>query len=169
MRNAPRLIDRLLRPAATAVRRLVRKARPRSGTSGAHAVALTPAGAVILVKLRYAPGWRLPGGGRDAGEDLSQAALRELREEIGMTAHGSVRPAGRDHHDLVIVEDVDYRPPRWSWEVESVIEAPLERLPPDLSGHARRSIDASRSDLKQSSTGPARKKMPGPAGEPGIL
>ena len=48
---------------------------------------------MILVKLRYAPGWRLPGGGRADDEDPCEAALRELREEIGMTAHGKARLA----------------------------------------------------------------------------
>ncbi len=47
-------------------------------------------GKVILVKLRYAPGWRLPGGGRRGTEEPQEAVLRELREEIGMTSHGTV-------------------------------------------------------------------------------
>jgi len=132
-----RPIDRLLRVVLTAGRRMLRAGRPAPSGQGAHAVALTPAGSVILVMLRYAPGWRLPGGGRDAGEDVAQAALRELREEIGMTAHGRVRVDG----GLVIVEDVAYRPPRWSWEVEAVCEAPLDRLPPDLSPRARRWLE----------------------------
>ncbi len=104
---------------------------------GAHAAAFVPTGHIILVKLRYAPGWRLPGGGRHADEDVESAALRELREEIGMAAHGAVRVDG----GLVIVADVAYRPPRWSWEVEAVCEAPLDRLPPDLSPRARRWLD----------------------------
>ena len=134
MRTAPRLIDRLLRLVLTAGRRLLRgRARPASAGAGAHAVALTPGGAIILVKLRYAPSWRLPGGGRDAGEDLEQAALRELREEIGMTAHGHVRI----ERGLLIVEDIAYAPRRWSWEVEAVGEFALDRLPPDLSPRAR--------------------------------
>ena len=40
--------------------------------SGAHAVALTPERKLILVKLRYAYGWRPPGGGRSAGESPEQ-------------------------------------------------------------------------------------------------
>lgn len=121
----------------TAGRRLLGGDAGASSGLGAHAAALTPAGRIILVKLRYAPGWRLPGGGRNAGEKLEDAALRELREEIGMTAHGRVRV----DHGLVIVEDVSYRPRRWSWEVEMVREAPLDGLPSDLSPRARRWLE----------------------------
>jgi 8-oxo-dGTP pyrophosphatase MutT (NUDIX family) len=113
--------------------------RPR--TFGAHALALTPNGKVILVRLRYAPGWRLPGGGRDEHEDSRDAVLRELREEIGMTSHGEVRLAAELEeqpdfkHDLaalLVVRDVRYAP-RWSWEVEEVMEARLDAMPAGLS------------------------------------
>lgn len=138
MPTAPRPIDRLLRLVLTAGRRLLRgRGKPAASGAGAHAVALTPGGAIILVRLRYAPGWRFPGGGRDAGEDLEQAALRELREEIGLTAHGRTRV----ERGLLVVEDVTYRPPRWSWEVEATCEAPLDALPPDLSPRARRWLE----------------------------
>jgi 8-oxo-dGTP pyrophosphatase MutT (NUDIX family) len=128
--------------------------RPRS--FGAHALALTSAGGVILVRLRYAPGWRLPGGGRGAGEDARAAALRELREEIGMTAHGSVTLAcefeevtdfRHDFSTLLIVRDVSYAPPRWSWEIEAVTEAPLDALPADLSPRMARWLEALKPNL----------------------
>ena len=134
MQDSPRFIDRLVRTVLTAGRRLLRRDGSGSDRPGAHAIALTPDGRIILVKLRYAPGWRLPGGGRGAHEDVAAAGLRELREEIGMTAHGAVRVDG----GLVIVEDVFYRPRRWSWEVEAVREAALDRLPADMSPRARR-------------------------------
>ena len=61
-----RWTDRLLRVTLTTAHNLLKLnwyiRRPR--TFGAHALALTPARKVILVRLRYAPGWRLPGGGR---------------------------------------------------------------------------------------------------------
>jgi ADP-ribose pyrophosphatase YjhB (NUDIX family) len=103
---------------------------------GAHAAAFTPAGKLILVKLRYAPGWRLPGGGRADGETLEQAAVRELREEIGLVSHGTV--ADSAVAGVLVVRDVHYRPRRWSWEVEAVCEADMAALPRDLSPRTAR-------------------------------
>jgi 8-oxo-dGTP pyrophosphatase MutT (NUDIX family) len=149
--------DPILRVALTAAHKLLRTAwfvrRPR--TFGAHALAFTPEGKLILVKLRYAPGWRVPGGGRKGGEPADDAVLRELREEIGMTAHGRVRFAceleeavdfKRDLAALLIVEDVLYRP-RWTWEVEQVGEFPLDDLPPDTAQSTMRWIDSVRKIL----------------------
>lgn len=143
----------MLRVVLTAAHQLLRAhwraSRPR--TFGAHALALTPRHTLVLVKLRYARGWRLPGGGRSETEDPCAAVLRELREEIGMTSHGTVRLAGelnqsvdfkRDLASLFVVEGVIYRPPRWSWEIEQIIEAPLDRLPTDLGGPTERWIRA---------------------------
>ena len=153
-----RLGDRLLRPLCTAAHKLLTLAwfvrQPR--TFGAHALAFTPERRLILVKLRYASGWRLPGGGRSADEDPRDAVLRELQEEIGMTAHGRVRLAcelkeatdfKRDLASLLIVEGVRYKPPRWSWEVEQVIEAPIDDLPRDLAPIASGWIAAVRGKL----------------------
>ncbi len=153
-----RLSDRLLRPLLIAGHKLLKLSwfvrRPR--TFGAHALAFTPERKVILVRLRYAPGWRLPGGGRSEHEHPRDAVLRELREEIGMTAHGRVRQAceleetidfKRDLASLLIVEDVRYRPLRWSWEVEQVIERALDDLPTDLAPIAANWIDEVRDKL----------------------
>lgn len=128
--------------------------RPR--TYGAHAVALTKERKLILVKLRYARGWRLPGGGRRSGEYAQAAVIRELREEIGMIAYGRIRFAcelevsvdfKRDLAALLIVEDVRYRPPRWSWEVEQVGEFAIDRLPADIAPITLHWIDALRPNL----------------------
>jgi 8-oxo-dGTP pyrophosphatase MutT (NUDIX family) len=121
--------------------------RPR--TQGVHALALTPEGNLILVRLRYAGGWRIPGGGRKKEEDAKIAVLRELREEIGLQSHGEIQWAcdleqqtnfKRDLCSLFIVRDVHYRPPRWSWEVEDWLECPIDQLPPDLSPRTARWI-----------------------------
>lgn len=125
----------------------------RPKTFGAHAIALTPDGKVVLVKLRYAPGWRMPGGGQSADEDPLHAALRELTEEIGMISHSEARLARdfdeavdfkRDTSSIVIVRDVRYRPPRWSWEVEQICEADPKTLPEDMSPISARWIEALR-------------------------
>lgn len=150
--------DRMLRLALTFGHGLLRASwfvrRPR--TYGAHALALTHDRQVILVKLRYAHGWRLPGGGRTADEPAEQAVLRELREEIGMTAHGRVTHActldentdfKRDLASLLIVENVRFRPRGFSWEIEQVMAAPIGALPADLSPRTRRWLGALRAHL----------------------
>ncbi|MFI2318391.1 DNA hydrolase [Streptomyces sp. CB00072] len=51
-------------------------------------VVLLAAGYVLLIKRRWAPhagSWALPGGHVDAGEASLQAAVRELKEETGIT------------------------------------------------------------------------------------
>jgi 8-oxo-dGTP pyrophosphatase MutT (NUDIX family) len=148
-----KITDAALRVMLTSAHRLLKLnwlvRRPR--TFGAHALAFTPRRKVVLVKLRYAPGWRLPGGGRSESEDPRDAVLRELREEIGMTSHGAVRLAceldeaadfKRDLASLLIVEDVRYSPHRWSWEIEQICEAPLDDLPAGLSSRAAHWIEA---------------------------
>jgi 8-oxo-dGTP pyrophosphatase MutT (NUDIX family) len=150
--------DPLLRAVLTGAYQLMKASwfvrRPR--VYGAHAIALTPERKLILVMLRYARGWRPPGGGRKHNEHPREAALRELREEVGMTSHGRVRLAcelernicyRRDLQSVLIVEDVLYSRPRWSWEVERIIEAPIDDLPDDMSPTARTWIDAVRSRL----------------------
>lgn len=149
------LRDRAVRFALTALHGLLKLnwfvRRPR--TFGAHAIAMTAERRIILVKLRYAPGWRVPGGGRAKTEHPREAILRELREEIGMSSHGRVRIAAEleeesdfkhDLASLLIVEDVQYRPRRWSWEVEQVREFSIDNLPSDLSPRSARWIDAMR-------------------------
>lgn len=123
---------------ARTVHRLVRRLSRTGNRSrqGAHAAAFTPEGKLILVRLRYASGWRLPGGGQAAGESLETAALRELREEIGMRSHGAVTPSAIP--DVLIVRDVAFRLRKWSWEVEGVCEADVGNLPPDLSPRTSR-------------------------------
>lgn len=149
--------DRPLRVLLTGTHQLMKLGwlvrRPR--TFGAHALAFTPERRIVLVKLRYADGWRLPGGRRGKNEDPRDAVLRELREEIGLTGHGRVRLAAeleqladfkRDLASLLVIEDVRYRP-RWSWEVEQVMETPLDALPADLSPRAAAWLEAMRGAL----------------------
>jgi 8-oxo-dGTP pyrophosphatase MutT (NUDIX family) len=145
------VLDRGLRLLLTGVHKLLQKSwfvlRPRN--FGAHAVALTPANRIVLVKLRYAEGWRLPGGRRRRGEAPEVAILRELREEIGMTGFASMERAcdlapkrKAELASVLVVRGVEYRRPRWSLEVEDVLEASADDLPADLAPPAERWLGA---------------------------
>ncbi len=119
------------------------------GRDGVHAVPLTPEGKVVLVRLTYARGWRLPGGGRKRGETQEEGMLRELREEIGLVAHGAVerledvRPRNLpgDRSALFLVREVAYRP-RQTLEVEAVGEFDPAGPPDDASGSTREILGA---------------------------
>ena len=152
------VLDALLRPILTGVHQLMKLnwlvRRPR--TFGAHALAFTPERKIVLIKLRYARGWRLPGGGRSENEDPRDAVLRELREEIGMTSHERVSRVcdleeqtdfKRDLSSLLIVEGVRYRAPKWSWEVEQIIERSLDDLPSGLAPIAAEWIATARARI----------------------
>jgi 8-oxo-dGTP pyrophosphatase MutT (NUDIX family) len=132
------LSRRLRRSVFTSLNRLRLALRKVTGSSrsGVHAIALTGTGKVVLVRLTYAPGWRVPGGGRKRGEAPEQAMLRELREEIGLVSHGAieeleaVRPG--DPSAFFLVRDVVYRPRR-SLEIEEVREFDPAALPDDTT------------------------------------
>jgi 8-oxo-dGTP pyrophosphatase MutT (NUDIX family) len=120
----------------------------RPDVRGVQAIPLTPSGRVVLVKQRYTHGWHLPGGGQKKSEDASAAALRELREEIGLQAHGEVRELGsfvyhpdfrRSAVTLFLVRDVTYKP-GWSLEIEEVGEFDPSGLPPDATALTRRRL-----------------------------
>ena len=145
------LLNSVLRVAFTGAERIRRTFRlvTRPELFGAHAIPLTPEGKLVLIKLRYVPGWRLPGGGLKAGETPREAAVRELREEIGLLAYSSVemiregaeQNAHRTGHEtLFLVTGILYRP-RWCLEVEAVEEFGVEALPPDLSPWTVQAID----------------------------
>lgn len=112
----------------------------RPQARGAHALVLTDAGKIVLVRLRYARGWRLPGGGIAAGEEMQEGLLRELREEIGLTSHGPVEFAFEedqvinhksDRSHIFIVRGATYDP-LWSLEIEEIAEFNPDALPPGL-------------------------------------
>lgn len=134
---------RLIRTVFTFLHRFRRSVwRPSGpGRTGVHAVPLTGEGRVVLVLLTYAPGWRVPGGGRKRKEAPEAAMLRELREEIGLVSHGAIQRLDDvgtdsglegDRSAFFLVRDVVYRPRR-SLEVEEVREFDPRRLPEDTT------------------------------------
>jgi len=73
--------------------------------AGAGAIFHDAAGKVLLVKPSYLDTWEVPGGGLEHGEDPFQAAVREVKEEIGL----ELRPGRLLAVDWVPTQD-DGRP-----------------------------------------------------------
>jgi 8-oxo-dGTP diphosphatase len=62
--------------------------------ANAVSVALIRDGDVLLIQRAFEPFaglWTLPGGRREAGESAQEAAIREVREEVGLVVAG-LRP-----------------------------------------------------------------------------
>ncbi|MEM1285997.1 MAG: NUDIX domain-containing protein [Pseudomonadota bacterium] len=70
----------------------------RGMTLGVRVIAPNDRGEVLLVRHGYTPGWHLPGGGVDHGETLEEAARRELAEETGHAALGSMEFRGMTYN-----------------------------------------------------------------------
>lgn len=133
---APRRLRRIVFTFLHSLSRGLRRATGAVG-DGVHAIALTARGTVVLVRLTYADGWRLPGGGRKRAEKPQEAMLRELREEIGLLSHGGIEPlddlSARHGFGFFLVREIVYQPPRRSLEVEAVREFDPDRLPADTT------------------------------------
>jgi 8-oxo-dGTP pyrophosphatase MutT (NUDIX family) len=56
----------------------------RPMTLGVKIIAVRSDGCVCLVRHTYTPGWHLPGGGVERGENCLEAAIKEIREEAGL-------------------------------------------------------------------------------------
>jgi 8-oxo-dGTP pyrophosphatase MutT (NUDIX family) len=123
----------------------------RGLTLGVRAVVIDPAGRVFLVKHSYVAGWHLPGGGVETGETVQEALGRELLEEGGITAHGTlvlhgvffnVRVSRRDHIVVFVVRDFaqDGGPRHPREIVDHGFFAP-DALPPDTTRATRARLD----------------------------
>lgn len=145
----PRPVVRL---AMTAIQQMRRAfwfvARPEA--RGVHAVALTADGKVVLVRHTYAKGWRLPGGGVRRGEEPAEAVLRELEEEIGLSAWREIRLVlefkhrpdfRRGHGALFRIDGAEFSPRR-SLEIDATEMFDPDRLPPQATPFTRLMIEA---------------------------
>jgi 8-oxo-dGTP pyrophosphatase MutT (NUDIX family) len=137
----PDILRPLIRLVVGSVQALRRAAwfilRPTS--AGVSVIPVTRDGRVVLVRLTYARGWHLPGGGQRRGETPAAAAERELREEIGLRSHEGLSEIGRFFHrrhykhetiSVHVARGVRYDP-AWSIEVEAVAEFEHQSIPGD--------------------------------------
>lgn len=80
----PAPLHRALLPMAHRVRHRWRKWR-KVDLNGCCVVITNPAGEMLMLRHSYGPPvWAFPGGGIDTGETPEDAAIREVREELGM-------------------------------------------------------------------------------------
>ena len=93
----------------------------RGMTLGVRVLVQNPQGEILLVKHTYVPGWHLPGGGVDHGEDVETAAKREVYEETGISELESLELICVEHNITVSVRDhVTYFKARTSMEPDKL-------------------------------------------------
>lgn len=120
-----------------------------ASTVGVRTLVINEQGQVLLVKHTYMPEWHFPGGGVFKGEPARLAAIRELCEETGVVAIGSVELFGVYFHKVMMVNDYialyvvkHFRQSTVpiGGEIAAVRWFSLSELPEDLSEGTRRRI-----------------------------
>jgi 8-oxo-dGTP diphosphatase len=116
---------------------------------GAAVVVLDDAGRILLVKHTYGRlNWELPGGGAETGESTEETALREVREETGLTVAierlaGIYYDRAADMHHFVFAcrrADPSAMPRADGDEIAACGYWPVEALPRPISDFTIRRI-----------------------------
>ena len=129
----------------------------RPQTRGVKVLLFNPAGELMLIRNSYGRSdlYVLPGGGIRPWEAPEQAALREVREELGCHA-GSLELVSTHHNSAEGKRDTIHLFAAWAhgdvridnFEVEEAWFFPLDALPSNISGATLRRIEE-RSGLRQ--------------------
>jgi 8-oxo-dGTP pyrophosphatase MutT (NUDIX family) len=86
-----------------ALRRPILRTVTPAFTVSVMAYVMREDGRVLLLRHSYMPGWGLPGGVIDRGEDLVHAIVRETWEEVGLVVEVTERPTySFDPHDRIV-------------------------------------------------------------------
>jgi ADP-ribose pyrophosphatase YjhB (NUDIX family) len=118
--------------------------------AGVSVIATDEAGRVLLVRHSYGPpAWMLPGGGLSRGEAPEEAAVRELREELGcgltrieLVATLQETISGAPHTAYVFTGRLAGEPRPDAREVVAARFFTVDALPVDLGAMGRRRIEA---------------------------
>ena len=129
---------------------------------GVRVVVLDGAGRVFLVRHSYVPGWHFPGGGVEKRETCRMAAIREVREEAGLSLQGDIELLGlylnramadRNHVAVFVARAFDaIAEPEPDWEIVERGFFPLDALPEGTTAGTRARLaeiagDAARSEM----------------------
>jgi ADP-ribose pyrophosphatase YjhB (NUDIX family) len=122
----------------------------RGMTFGVQGVIMREGREVLMIRHGYRPGWHFPGGGVEWNETLLVALAREVEEETGVIVGGAPRLHGLfanfqvapcDHVALYLIDEWQQpRIPVPNMEIKEQRFFPLDDLPPDTVGAARRRI-----------------------------
>ncbi|WP_241255208.1 NUDIX domain-containing protein [Altererythrobacter sp. BO-6] len=148
IRIIPAAVHRALLPVAYRVRHRWRTWR-KVPLAGCNVILTDLNGSILLLQHSYGPAaWYLPGGGIGKGEDPLAAAVREVREELGLelvrlnalgTFDGVI--SGSPHTMHLFAATIDLHPQPDGREVTEARFFPPHSLPEPLSGMARRALE----------------------------
>ncbi len=116
----------------------------RGMTLGVRGLVVDGEDRVFLVRHTYLPGWYLPGGGVERGEDIVQSLSRELHEEANIAIAGEPElfgfyaHTGRDHVALYVVRSFTQSGPKErDREIAEAGFFALDALPDDATRATR--------------------------------
>ena len=118
---------------------------------GAKVIVLNADGAVLLIRHSYIRShqWMLPGGGIGRGELPADAAVREVREEVGLSVdrvdhHGEfldTSTGAQNHIHIFVARHVTGMPRADGIEIIEAMWFPLDALPSTLASASRARIE----------------------------